>query len=297
MRRCFSTFASMLVLACGLCLGCAQAPRPARGPALWSISDADSTVWLFGSVHLLRENVAWRTAAIDAALAEAELIYFEADTSTAATPRFQAIAAARGLNPPGVALSSLLTPAQNAKLAEAAQSVGLQAAQFEPLRPWLAALQLSVAALAQQGATQSAGVETVLTGRAEALGLEIGYFETAEQQVGFLADLPLEVQLAFLDETLDDLGETDALMAAMDDAWATGDVVKLAQFLENDMRDTAPAVREALIDRRNRAWADDIEGLLARDDDVFIAVGAAHLVGEGSVIALLRERGLAVSGP
>src|SRR3569832_777584 len=48
-------------------------------PAMWEVSDADSKVWLFGSVHVLPSGLAWRTPVLDDAMKQSSLVYFEAD--------------------------------------------------------------------------------------------------------------------------------------------------------------------------------------------------------------------------
>lgn len=287
----------LLALCLAAALGCAPAPPPGRGPPLWSISDADSTVWLFGSVHVLRPNLAWRSARLDAALAEAEIVVFEADVSAEAATAYQALAAQRGAYPPGQTLPAALNADQRAALALAAEKVGLEARQFETVRPWLAALQLSAAAYARQGAVQEAGVETVLAARARAAGVQIAHLETVEQQVGFLADLPERDQIDFLLETVEGVNDGAAAATALDEAWARGDVRRLARGLDAEFDAMPPALRAAVLTERNARWTDEIIAMLAGEDDVLVAVGAAHLVGEENVIAMLRARGLAVEGP
>ncbi|MDX2236876.1 MAG: TraB/GumN family protein [Hyphomonadaceae bacterium] len=278
-------------------LGCAPAPPEGQGPPLWSISDADSTVWLFGSVHVLRPNLVWRSARLDAALAEAEIVVFEADVGAEAATAYQALAAQRGAYPPGQTLPAALNADQRAALARAAQKVGLDARQFETVRPWLAALQLSAAAYARQGAVQSAGVETVLAARARADGARIAHLETVEQQVGFLADLSERDQIDFLLETIEAVNAGAAAATALDEAWARGDVRRLARGLDAEFDAMPPALRAAVLTDRNARWTDEIIAMLAGEDDVLVAVGAAHLVGEENVIDMLRARGLAVEGP
>lgn len=291
------TLLATMIFPAILFMSCAPAASHATGPALWSISDEDSTVWLFGTAHLLRPDIAWRTPRIEAALSEAEALYLETDVSPAAAPRLQALAALHGTNPPGVTLSALLDADANAKLASAAERFGLQASQFEPVRPWLVALQLSVASYAAEGATAEAGVERVLSEHARAAQKHFGYLETPEEQIAVLADLPQAAQIAFLVETLNDIESGEASMSAMEDAWARGDIAALRTAFDNDLDGMTPEVREAMLTARNRRWVDEIVALLNGDDDVFVAVGAAHLVGDDSVIDLLRERGLTVQGP
>jgi uncharacterized protein YbaP (TraB family) len=88
-----------------------------------------------------------------------------------------------------------------------------------------------------------------------------------------------------------------ALLDAMDAAWARGDVEELARLLDAQWREGGTEIHEAVILTRNRAWTNEIARRMEGSGTMFIAVGAAHLVGEGNVIALLRERGYGVEGP
>ncbi|MBL8531399.1 MAG: TraB/GumN family protein [Hyphomonadaceae bacterium] len=278
-------------------LGCAPAAPREATPALWRITDADSEIWLFGTVHLLSPDLRWRTPAIDAAFNAADEFVTETDTGPAAQAALPQLAQRYGALAAGETLSALLGE-DAPKLAQAARRLNLDPAALERMRPWFAALNLSYAYVVQQGQTAEAGVETVLSAEARAQGKREGFLETPEQQVRFLADLPREDELRFLRITLDQVqGDSDEGFRALDAAWAMGDVRLLGALLDAQWRNAGPAVHEALILNRNRLWADEIAQRLDGSGRTFIAVGAAHLAGEGNVVALLRERGVRVEGP
>lgn len=287
-------FRSLPFLLCALLLAaCAPAPR---GPALWRLSDADSTVYLFGTVHVLPPALNWRSARVDAAFADAETIVFEADVENP-TPAFAAMVREKGLLPAGRTLSSMLTPETRALLTRVALQSGVDAAALEPTRPWWAALQISVNYAIAAGGDPAAGVERVLSAEARAAGKPMRFLETPEAQIRALADLSPAAEMRFLETTLAQIAEGRADTDALDQAWASGDVAALARIANEDIAEAGPEAYEALLTARNRAWADQIVRMLEGSDDVFVAVGAAHLVGNDSVIALLRARGLPVEGP
>ena len=178
----------------------AAAPIQGEGPALWVIKDADSTLYLFGSVHVLRPTTGWASPRVNAAFDSASDVWFEItnpEDQAAMMPLIQQY----GLSPQ-TPLSSRLTPEELAQLDAAAQTIGASAAQMDPLKPWLAALSLSVAPLVKAGYDPQSGVELALKARAQAAGKRLHGFETLEKQVGMLATLPDDVQLEFLRETL-----------------------------------------------------------------------------------------------
>ncbi|WAC59842.1 TraB/GumN family protein [Brevundimonas sp. SL130] len=276
------------------------APAPAaaapaiqgQGPALWVVKDADSTLYLFGTVHVLRPTTGWASPRVNTAFDSASEIWFEvtnADDQAAMMPLIQQY----GLSPQAP-LSSRLTADELAQLDVAAQSIGASAAQLDPLKPWLAALSLSVAPLVKAGYDPQSGVEPALKARAEAAGKTIHGFETLEDQIGMLATLPDDVQMEFLRETLKDYDQAVVVLDSMVEAWAKGDVKALDEIVVEEMKTDAPELHKVILVDRNTDWADQIQTQLQGSGTAFIAVGAAHLTGDDSVQSILKSRGVAV---
>lgn len=283
-------FGALVMMALAACSAPLAAKRE-QGPALWLVEDSDTRVWLFGTVHILAEGVDWRRPQIEAALKASRVIYLETPVDEEGKEAIAKEVARLGGLPAGVTLDSLLKPAQRQELAEAARGVGLDPAALQALRPWLVALQISLAAAMAEGQQPDAGVEQALLAHARAHGQELRYFETALEQVRIFADLPQEAELRFLAVTLDQAKDGKDLLATMDRLWLKGDVVGLGNVLDRDFDRAGPLVRAALIDARNARWAMAIRALLDEPGEVFVAVGAGHLTGRDSVIALLETQG------
>lgn len=263
-----------------------------QGPALWVVKDADSTLYLFGSIHVLRPTTGWASPRVTQAFDSASDIWFEIsnpDDQAAIMPLIQQ----HGLSPQ-TPLSSRLTPEEIAELDEAAKAIGASAAQMDIMKPWLAALSLSVAPLVKAGYDPKSGVEMALKARAEAAGKPIHGFETLDKQIGMLANLPDETQLAFLRETLKNYDEATTMLDTMVSAWAQGDVATLDRVAVQEMKSDSPELYKVLLVERNTDWANQIQTLLQGSGTAFIAVGAAHLAGEDSVQAILKSRGVTV---
>jgi uncharacterized protein YbaP (TraB family) len=298
MRPALRLLAAIALFALFAAGGCAKtAPQAAQGPALWRISDKDSEIWLFGTVHVLPPTLKWRGPKIERAFDGAETIYFETATDAPAQSTIAAMVQRYGYNKPGVALSSLISGADRARLARICAKLHIAPAQLEPARPWLAAVQISVAEVMAQGQAQAAGVEQVLDADARAHNKKRAYFESAEEQIRFFADLDTEVQLQFLSATLREIENEPGDVDTLDQAWARGDVKTLSRELNRDLRSAGPEIYAALIRDRNRRWADEIDTMMKGSGTAFIAVGAAHLVGKDGVPALLRAKGYVVEGP
>jgi uncharacterized protein YbaP (TraB family) len=196
-----------------------------------------------------------------------------------------------------VTLSSQLAPQDRTRLSRVAASLGVSARTLEPLRPWLAALQLSLAQATKQGHTPDAGVEATLAADAAAQKKTTAYFETAEQQMGIFATLSPQAERAFLTPTLrqieEDAGDADTLNRL----WATGDSAELDQLIAKLTDEAGPETADALIYARNGRFAAQIDTMMQGKGAAFVAVGAAHMSGPRGVPALLRAQGYTVEGP
>jgi uncharacterized protein YbaP (TraB family) len=268
-------------------------------PALWHMSDGDSDVYIFGTIHILPADLEWRSAEIDAAFASAQTVYFETPTDAEAQAAMQPLIVQLGLNHDGRTLSSMLDEETNARLQRIAPSVGMPVAQLEIFRPWLAGLSVSVGYLMSQGQDPNAGVEQVFAAEAAAAGQSVAFFETPEEQLRFFADMPENVQVDFLAQGLADIesGEALSVLEHMDESWVNGDVDGLDELVNGSLQTDLPEVYETLIVTRNNNWVVQIEEIMEGSGTVFIAVGAGHLAGEDSVITQLRDRGYSIVGP
>lgn len=265
------------------------APAAARetGPALWRVSDADTTVHLFGTVHVLPPDTTWRTAALDKALADAKAVYFETDVEPDPAA-MTGLVVQLGMYPPGQTLNERLTPEQSALLAEICGKLGIPVYQLQPMRPWLAATILSERIITSAGYDPASGVERTLQPLAKSAGKEIRKLESIEEQLRIFADLPEADQVSYLMEGLKEIDGQTELLEQLVGAWATGDVETIKRIMiEQELAET-PVIYEALLLKRNRKWAEQLTRLMNEESgDFFVAVGAGHLVGEGSVEDLL----------
>ncbi len=262
---------------------------------MWRIADADSEIWLFGSVHALDPDLDWRTPRIEAAFDGAEELIVETNVEDAAA--FDALYRSLGALPAGETLSARIGAERWVQFERVARAKGVDPNPMQTLRPWLAAVTLSYAAMAQEGHAPEAGADATFLRDAREDGKRVSAFDSPEVQLRALADLPPEAEADFLAATLTQIEEETEDFAEIDAAWARGDTETLARMLEPEMRRGGEALYESLMTRRNARWADEIARRLDGSGDLFIAVGAAHLVGDDSVIALLRARGITVEGP
>lgn len=268
----------------------AAAPATTAGPALWKVADADTTIYLFGTVHVLPQGLEWYDTTIASALEGSDMIVTEIKMDKASEAQLQQLSMSMGLLPSGTTLRSLLTPEQAAAYEAGLAKLGVPAQAFDPLKPWLAGLTLSLLPLMQQGYSPDTGVEKVLL--AKAGDKPQGALETAEFQLGIFNSMPTEAQVTFLMETVEGMDEVKPTLDKMVAEWAKGDADQLAVIMNEGMSD--PAVAEALLYSRNANWAEWIDTRLDEPGTVFIAVGAGHLAGAKSVQDYLAQKGIVV---
>lgn len=267
----------------------------AAGPAMWSVTDADSEVYLFGTFHILPPSLGWTTPALETAMARTPITMTEADTDSPETQaRMAALVQELGLNPPGVTLSSQLGPERAKQLGLVAEKIGVPMAALEPMRPWLALLSLAVGAMQREGYTSEAGAEETILKKAATQKDNVAHLETAEFQIRALAGLGTEEWLADFERGLAQLADFEGFSKRTLTAWRTGDLQRIEEEMIGPMRASAPGAYKTLIIDRNVNWVGQIERIMAGADDYFIAVGAGHLIGDDGVVEMLKEKGYAV---
>jgi len=267
----------------------AAAPLPDADPALWVVRDADTTIYLFGTIHLLDARP-WFNDEVRAAFDASDELVMEAIMP--ADPAAMRTTVERyAVDPDRRLLSSRLTPEQYAALGRALTAAGLPPAAFDRYEPWFVAMTLGVLGAQRAGLSGGAGPETVLTEAAQRRRMPIGELEGVEAQLRLLDTMPEAMQIAQLADVLEENDQLDEKMAAMLAAWSTGDVEGLIGLID-ESRAEDPALHALLFTTRNAAWAAWIDERLDRPGAVFVAVGAGHLAGRDSVQAVLGARGI-----
>ena len=206
-------------------------PAPAR-PAMWKVADADTTIYLFGTIHALPKGIEWFDGQIAAAFETSqELVTEIVETDPA---QMQKAVLAKGILPEGQSLRAMLNPSQRADFEAALKANGLPAATFDRAKPWYAAVVLSTLPILRDGFDPAHGVEQALGARGRALGRPHGALETAEEQLGLFDSLPIAVQLRYLNEVIATLPEARGVLAAMVEAWKRGDAATLARLMNEE---------------------------------------------------------------
>jgi uncharacterized protein YbaP (TraB family) len=262
-------------------------------PAMWAVKDADSTIYLFGTVHLLKPETQWKTPKLEAAIKEAEQLWLELPTTNAEqlAPQMMPLITQYGLAP-ATPLSSSLTPDEMKTLDEAAKLAGMTGQQLNIFRPWFAALTISTSAMVRAGYDPASGVDSKIEAAFGARSIKPTGLETPESQIKVFANMERDEELAYLRETMEEYENAATMLDGMVDQWARGDIAAMEQLFVTEMRDASPDLYAALLPNRNANWVGQIEEMLKGKGTIFIAVGAGHLIGEDSVQAMLKAKGI-----
>lgn len=289
-------FALLAIISLAACGGTeAKAPvvtKEAARPALWKVADADTIIYLFGTIHLLPKGLKWTTPAMAKAMAASQGLVLEValDKDPAKLGAvMMKLAKTPGLPP----VLDRVDPAKRAALKKVIDESGLSLTYLDGLETWAAALGLASAMNAKLNLSYEDGAETQLTRVFEKMRKPIGGLETAEQQLGYFDTLPEVAQRKFLTSIADESANADKEFTAMIRAWKAGDVRRIALSFDDEMK-LSPELAEVLLYRRNNNWAGWVSERMKRPGTVFVAVGAGHLAGKGSVEELVARRGFKV---
>lgn len=269
-------------------------------PAMWVARDADSEVYLFGTMHVLAPDAAWRTRAYDEAYRRSEAVWFEADLTNVDRKTIDDLLARYGVDSERP-LSSKLAPRQLAELKPLLDRHRMPLDRIDHMRPWAAALMLSVQPMLERGAKIDAGADAAVTRQARSAAKPIRTFETLEDQVRMFASLSEPVELKYLTDIIHERRGGFRLQlprpgGSISDAWMAGDLARLGPRLVGEMRRESPEFYDAFLLRRNLAWAAAIDQEMRAGGGVqLVNVGALHMVGRDGLPALLAARGYAVS--
>jgi uncharacterized protein YbaP (TraB family) len=267
----------------------ASAPRP----ALWQVRDKDTTVYLFGTIHLLPKDSQWRTAALDSAIGDSRGLVIETIIDDKNPLEIAGVMASLGFSNALPPLADRIDPAKRPLLEAAIAKTGMPRAAFDRMETWAAAFSLLGLQFKDLGLEGSEGVETVLRKNFQAAGKPVGQLETNREQLGFFDALPEKAQRALLEGSLESPKDMRQHFQGMLDAWLRGDVESIGKTFNEDLS-SSPELMESLIRRRNANWSQWIERRMAEPGSVLVAVGAGHLAGKDSVQDYLKKRGLKV---
>jgi uncharacterized protein YbaP (TraB family) len=285
-------FLCTILIAFGAHLAHAQAPVP----MLWKVSDADNSLYLLGSFHMLKATDYPVAASVDAAFNDASQVVFELSPQEVNDPALGSKLAALGVLAGGKTLQQSVSAKTWRKLQAFSAKNKVDLANFQNLKPWFVGLMLAVMGMQNNGFDPALGLDLQLMQRAVKEGKATQGLETGDMQLALFNNLPPKEQDQFLEEALDSGGRLKTEMQALHTAWRNADEKKLYQDVGLKMRRDYPELYESINRGRNKAWLPKLEALLKANqkDNVLVVVGALHLLGDDGVVKMLAAKGYKV---
>ncbi len=268
-----------------------QEKRPDLDPAVWVVKDTDTTIYLFGTVHVLDGKGDWMNDEVKTSFDSANELVLEIiapEDPAAMAPLLQKYALDIGGKP----LTQKLSAKHQKLFAERLTKLGMPANALDMFRPFFAAMTLSVVEMQTLGFNPENGAEKILTKAAKDKGMKIGEVENMDLQMQMLNALPEAEQIRMLEKALEDDGKAMETIKKLIAAWGKGDPDTVAAVMNEDEADSK-ALYELLLVNRNKNWAEWIDNRLDQPGTIFMAVGAGHLAGPDSVQRFLKDRGIA----
>lgn len=295
----------LLLLAASLPANAADPAGAAEPPVplLWKVSDADNSLYLLGSFHMLQPADYPLSADVDGAFADAESVLFEMSPEEMASPTLALQMGQAAIRTDGTRLDSQLPEALQARLqawgearAPVLQAQGMAPAMLQMFEPWFVALTVGMVDMVQAGFRPELGLDQHFAKAAQAAGKGTAGLETAQQQIDFLDGMDPAEQVQYLAESLDAAGEGSDELEQLHVAWRDGDAQRVWELAGAEMQARYPKLYQRINVQRNDAWLPRLESRLAApgEDDTLVVVGALHLLGDDGLVAKLRARGYEV---
>lgn len=266
-------------------------PQGASRPAMWKIADDDTTIFLFGGVHLLPDGLDWQSGMVNEVINSADMLVLElSPEEQAKAPDVLAELAADSPQDP---IEARIPPQFVNEFELLAGRTRVSRAQLDNLESWAAALMLGNAISRNAALSLDNGTEKILTERFRAQGKPVSGLETAEYQLGLFDTLSQKTQDILLSRTISDAPNASAKFDRLIAAWAKGDTQGVAHYADSELR-AVPGLALPLLTQRNQQWAVWIRDRMEAPGTILIAVGTGHLVGDDSVQSALQAQGYKV---
>ncbi|TDF38562.1 TraB/GumN family protein [Alteromonadaceae bacterium M269] len=262
----------------------------ASASSVWKVTKDNNTVYIGGTIHILKQENFPLPAEYDQAYSQADELYFETDIEATKSAAFQQKMMSKIILTDGSTLESYLKPETFNALKTHIQARGLPIENFQPLKPSAVALMLSVMEYQANGFLQE-GVDAFYANKATKDGKAQGWLESVDEQLDFIANMGQGDEDNLIKYTLEELGNMSSLLDQLLAVWKSGDMVKMNDLVIENMQDSSSELYDDLLKDRNNNWMPKIIEMFEDKDTEFVLVGLAHLAGKDSVLQQLKARG------
>jgi uncharacterized protein len=258
--------------------------------SLWKATSERGTIYVQGSVHLLKAGDYPLAPEIEEAYAQSDALVLEADMKEMLDPKTQQMIMEKAMLSGGKTLESSLDPEVYAELSKQLDAAGLPAVAMQQFKPWFAAMSLVLMRMQAMGFDPALGLDQYFHGKAGADGKKVIGLETARFQIDLFDSLAEGNQNAYMKRTFKELELLESQLAKIMAAWKTGDSETLGKLM-NESFEEYPELYDRFVADRNKAWAAKLDALASKETTHMVVVGAAHLPGKGGLLKRLEKNG------
>lgn len=274
-------------------------------PLLYKVTDANGNVlWLFGSIHVGKEEFYPLPDYVMDAYNSSDALAVEADVSDITGSTVGLVQSMKSLiYTDGTTIKDHISEETYTAAVAALTDMGLYSSLLDYYCPsmWWSLIESGM--ILQTDVDAMLGVDMHLLSLAGEDGKEIREIESVAFQYEMLAGFSDELQEALLESAIEFANEAELYEQSLNmlmTLWAMGDEKTLIRYLDSSDEDPGMSAElyeeynTAMITERNKAMTDYAVDALASGDEVFICVGAAHVVGDGAIADNLRQLGYTV---
>lgn len=260
-------------------------------PAIWKVSDKDSTLYLFGSVHFLPPDLDWQKRDFEAAFDSVGTVFFETPDDAKSQLSISILQRERGLYPAGDQLRAHLNSAQLNRLEATAHNVDIPIDALDRFKPWMVADMLVVASATKAGLDPKYSADEIIKAKARARQKHVRFLDEAETYIDAVSALPEWVQMQALDDALRGSDKIAQEMGTINAAWVKGNIPYIRDHVIAVAQEKSPETYKALFEDRNIAWTRTLDKFLQGDSNAMVVAGIGHMVGEEGLVQKLTELG------
>ncbi|NQY08848.1 MAG: TraB/GumN family protein [Flavobacteriales bacterium] len=276
----------IIIALCFACLPCFSQS------SVWKVNGKGTTMYIGGTIHLLRAEDYPLPAEYDTAYAHSETLVFEVDMDKMSDPENSKKLLSKMMFTDEQTLSGTLKNKTYEKLKTACIKLNLPIEKMEQFKPAMVIMTIMMIKMNQLNIS-SDGVDKYYFNKSQNDEKEYLFLETLDEQTKVLSNMGSGNIDEFVLQSLKDYNTMEKYLLEMIATWRDGTAKIMLKQIE-EMKSDYPATYKSILLDRNNAWMPKIEGFLDNERVEFILVGALHLHGEEGVLKQLEDKGYTI---
>jgi uncharacterized protein YbaP (TraB family) len=259
--------------------------------SVWKLDADNGSFYLAGSCHVLRKSDYPLPEEFESAYDDADQVIFETDIDAFMSPDIQLLLISKGMYTGGDTLEKKLSKKAYDSLVKYCNDRSMSIELFQNFKPWMVTMTLLLLELEKNGISPADGLDLYFSNKAKKDGKQTGGLEDVYRHIELVSSLEEEFDESIVESFIRDAGEVRVMMEGLIKSWRAGDEIWIDEYLSKNVRKEFPKLYKRLLTDRNRGWIPHLETLMDSGKRTLVIVGVGHLVGEDSVIDLLKSRG------